>query len=53
METSGICMAAATRPRGERAQLDIQRADGDDLISRMLPLRGALAEQGLLIVHAK
>ena len=36
-----LLMAAATRPRGERAQLGIQRADVDDLISWMLPLRGA------------
>ena len=34
-------LKAATRSRGERAQLDIQRADVDDLISRMLLIRGA------------
>jgi hypothetical protein len=33
--------AAATRSRGERVQLDIQRADVYYLISWMLPLRGA------------
>ena len=38
---AGYLKAAATQPRGERAQLDIQRADVDDLISWMLPLRGA------------
>ncbi|KAG7670403.1 hypothetical protein NADE_002010 [Nannochloris sp. 'desiccata'] len=36
-----LLMAAATRPRGERAQLDIQQADVDALISWALPIRGA------------
>ncbi|KAG7669689.1 hypothetical protein KSW81_007837 [Nannochloris sp. 'desiccata'] len=36
-----LLMAAAGRPRGERAQLDIQPADADALIWWLLPIRGA------------
>ena len=39
----GFLKAAASQPKGQRAQLDIQRADADASVLWVLPIRGVEA----------